>query len=128
MDIGEFKNNKMYCEADFCEDEIILSLKENSEFNIHIWEGYIRDIFDKAALDGEMWAGFTRDFHEIKGAFSRKNGNKIQIQNIEEYLADLLGYCEKEFDFEETREVFNLMVDFLRYAMMTGQTVVVQIV
>ena len=24
MDIGEFKNNKMYCEADFCEDEIIV--------------------------------------------------------------------------------------------------------
>ncbi len=137
MDIGKFKNNERFREWEHMyeteigyiyDSEVILSLEENPDFNIHIWEAFFDDIFCNPPLNGIGWRGFTRDRNEYIGAFSKKSGNKMEIQNLEEYFVDLLEHNEKEFDFEETREVFNLMVDFLRYAIATGQTVVVQIV
>ncbi len=137
MDIGKLKNNKEFSEWEHMyetemgyiyDSEIILLLKENPEFNIHIWEAFFDDIFDKPPLNGIEWRGFTRDRNEYIGVFSKKSGNKMEIQNLEEYFVDLLEHNEKEFDFAETRDVFNLMVDFLRYAIATGQTVVVQVV
>lgn len=128
MDIGKLKNNEVYCESDFCDDEIILSLKEQPEFNLHIWEGYIRDLFGNPPMNGERWYGFTRDFNEFVGAFSEKEGNKIEISEVEEYFVDLIQYAEKRFRIEETREVFNLLSDFLRYALATNQTVIMEVV
>ncbi len=128
MDIGKLKNNEVYCEPDFCDDEIILSLKEQPEFNIHIWDGYIRDLFGNPPMNAERWYGFTRDFNEFVGAFSEKEGNRIEISKVEEYFVDLIQYAEKRFRIEETREVFNLLSDFLRYALATNQTVIMEVV
>ena len=128
MDIGKLKNNKVYRELDFCDDEIILMLKENPEFNLYIWEGYFDDIFGEPPLNGLGWRGFTRDVCEFAGAFSRKNGEGTELSDLEEYLSDLLEYEDKSFRFPETREVFNLVADFLRYAIETNQTVFMQVV
>ena len=128
MDIGKLKNNEVYCEPDFCDDEIILSLKEQPEFNLHIWDGYIRDLFGDPPMHGMGWKGFTRDYQEIMGAFSGKSNNCIELPDLEEYLVDILQYAKKQFRFKETREVFNLIYDFLRYAMATNQTVIMEVV
>ena len=127
MDIGRIKNNRVYNEEDMYDTEIILSLREDPNFNLHIWEGYIDDIFDHPPLHGLGWHGFTRDYQEFKGAFSDDNDNKIELPDLEEYLTDMLQYAEKEFRFEETSEVFELIADFLRYAIATGQTVVMEV-
>ena len=128
MDIGRLKNNMEYCEEDLYDTEIILSLKESPEFNLHIWDAYFSDIFSPSIISGETWHGFTRDYHEIKGAYSDENDNRIELPDLEEYLQDMLQYAEKQFRFEETSEVFELIADLLRYAMATGQTVVMEVV
>ena len=127
MDIGRLKNNIQYCEEDMYDAEIILSLKENPDFNLHLWEGYFRDLFGHPPLHGKGWHGFTRDFNEFKGAYSNVNDNRIELLDLEEYLRDILQYAEKKFRFEETSEVFYLIADFLRYAIATGQTVVMEV-
>lgn len=129
MDIGRLKNNtKFYdCEEYMYDTEIILSLKEDPNFNLHIWDGYVMDIFDAPPLHGLGWHGFTRDYQEFKGAFSDDNDNKIELTDLKEYLTDLLQYEKKQFDFEATQEVFELIADFLRYAIATGQTVVMEV-
>ncbi len=128
MDIGKFINNDMYCEADLCDDEIVLSSKENPELNLNIWEGYFCDIFEHPPLNGLGWRGFTRDYHEFKGAFSSENDSKTEIENPREYLEDLLQYVGKKFRMEESYEVLKLIISFLQYAIETNQTVLVEVV
>lgn len=124
MDITKLKNNKEYCDGSyFPENEIILTIKEDAELNIHISEKYFSDIFHFAPLTGDDWKGFTRDFHELKGAWE----GKCEIDEIDEYLLDLMYYTDKLTMYEETPEVFDLVVDFLTYAKQTGQTVIVEV-
>lgn len=129
MDIGKLKNNNKFYEpqAYIYDDEVILSLKEAPEFNLHIWDLYFDDIFNNSLFKEREKSGFTRDFQEGKGAFSDENQNYAELQNPEEYLADLLQYTEKEFEFKETNEVFQLIANFLRYAIATKQTVIVEV-
>lgn len=61
-DIGNLKNNYEFYEGFEGETEIILSILEHREYNIHIWEGYIDDIFSNAPLNQNKWTGFTRDY------------------------------------------------------------------
>ena len=105
---------------------MILSLKENPEFNIHIWEGYFSSIFDDPPLHGLGWHGFTRDYQEEKGAFDFANVQE-EILNPMEYLEDILQYKDKNFKWKEEKESFDLIVDFLKYAIETKQMVVVKV-
>ena len=88
---------------------------------IHIWEGYFDDIFDTPSLKGEGWTGFTRDYHQLEGVFS-ENGGIYEI-NPTEYIKDLMHYKEKAFDFEETKDVFNLIASLLEKAIKKGVNV-----
>ena len=126
QDIGKLKNNYEYYEGFEGEEEVMLLLKENPEFNIRVWEGYISDIFDDPPLHGLGWEGFTRDYQERKGAFGIAS-NKSEILNLREYIEDMMQYKDKKFRFEETPEIFELIADFLEYAMGTKQTVVVKV-
>lgn len=45
------KNNYEFYEGFEGETEIILSILEHREYNTHIWEGYIDDIFSNAPLN-----------------------------------------------------------------------------
>ena len=112
MDIGNLKNNYTYYEGYEDEGKIVLCIEADQA--IHIWEGYFDDIYDTPTLDGNGWKGFTRDYHQFEGVFSEDGG--ITEIDPSEYLEDLMLYKEKSFEFEETTEVFNLMVSFLEEA------------
>lgn len=112
MDIGNQKNNFTFYKGYEDESEIILCIKEDEA--VHIWEGYFDDIFDTPSLDGKGWKGFTRDYHQLKGIFS-ENGGIYEIDPTE-YLEDLMLYKEKNFDFDETKEVFNLIESIFQKA------------
>lgn len=126
MDIGRLKNNEQYC-AWWPEREVVLSLKENTEFNLHIWDGYFAEIFEDAIFTGEPWVGFTRDYQEDKGGWDKAT----EIENIDEYIWDMLRYKDRRYDsvWEKSSiyEVFDLIVDFLTYAKQTNQTVIVDV-
>ena len=126
MDIGRLKNNTKFSAEEFCpefaEPNITLSLKEAPEFNLRIWEGHVDEIFDPPIFTDKDWIGFTRDCQEFIGAW----GDKTEMDNIDEYIWDMLRYKDKKFDWKETPEVFNLIIDFLTYAKQTGQTIVME--
>ena len=119
MDIGNLKNNYTYYEGYEDEGKIVLCIEADQA--IHIWEGYFDDIYDTPTLDGNGWKGFTRDYHQFEGVFSEDGG--ITEIDPSEYLEDLMLYKEKSFEFEETTEVFNLMVSFLEEAIRQGVNV-----
>ncbi len=125
MDIGKLKNNEQYC-AWWPEPEVVLSLKENPEFNLHIWNGYFAEIFEDAIFTDNLWVGFTRDYQEDKGGWDKAT----EIENIDEYIWDMLRYKEKKYApiwQKCVPEVFDLIVDFLTYAKQTNQTVIVEV-
>ena len=119
MDIGNLKNNYTYYEGYEDEGKIVLCIEADQA--VHIWEGYFDDIYDTPTLDGNGWKGFTRDYHQFEGVFSEDGG--ITEIDPSEYLEDLMLYKEKTFEFEETTEVFNLMVSFLEEAIKQGVNV-----
>ena len=119
MDIGNLKNNYTYYKGYEDEGKIVLCIEADQA--IHIWEGYFDDIYDTPTLDGNGWKGFTRDYHQFEGVFS-EDGSITEI-DPSEYLEDLMLYKEKSFEFEETIEVFNLMVSFLEEAIKQGVNV-----
>ena len=119
MDIGNLKNNYTYYEGYEDEGKIVLCIEADQA--IHIWEGYFDDIYDTPTLDGNGWKGFTRDYHQFEGVFSEDGG--ITEIDPSEYIEDLMLYKEKSFEFEETTEVFNLMVSFLEEAIKQGVNV-----
>ena len=119
MNIGNLKNNYTYYEGYEDEGKIVLCIEADQA--IHIWEGYFDDIYDTPTLDGNGWKGFTRDYHQFEGVFSEDGG--ITEIDPSEYLEDLMLYKEKSFEFEETTEVFNLMVSFLEEAIKQGVNV-----
>lgn len=125
MDITRLKNNSEYFDDSyFAETDVELWLKESPDFHLHIDEMYFEDIFGlNPIFDGKPWRGFTRDCNEFVGGWE----DSTEMQDIDEYLTDMLRYKGREFKWEETPEVFELIVDFLTYAKQTGQTVVVEV-
>ncbi len=106
MDISNLKNNYTYYVGYEGEGQIVLYLEGYQAF--HIWEGYLDDIYDTPSLDGNGWKGFTRDYHQFENIFS-KDSNITEINPLE-YLDDLMLYKNKNFDFIETTDVFNLLI------------------
>lgn len=119
MDIGNLKNNYTFYEGYEDESKIVLYIEADQA--IHIWEGYFDDIYDTPSLDGNGWKGFTRDYHQLEGIFSEDGG--ISEINPSEYLEDLMLYREKTFEFDETEDVFNLIVSLLEKAIREGVSV-----
>lgn len=126
MDIGNLKNNHTFYEGYEGEPEIILLMKELSEYSIHLWEGYFDDIFGEPMLDGNGWKGFTRDIHQLEGAFG---DNEIaETIDAAEYLEDILSYRKKSFRYAESATALALIADFLQYAVDNSLTVTVEMV
>ena len=123
MDIGKLKNNYEYYEGYEGEEEIVLESVENPTLNIHIWNGYFEDIFDSPNMNGMGWHGFTRDYHQDEGAYSGER----HILDLEEYKDDLLLYENKKYNYPETSEVFSLILDFLYYAIESGDSITMEV-
>ena len=119
MDIGKINDNYTFYEGYEGEPEIILTLPGSEA--VHIWEGYFDDIYDTPSLDGKGWNGFTRDYHQMEGIFI--NGGSTAEITPKEYLDDLMLYKDKDFDFEETTQVFDLMVTLFEKAIEKGVSV-----
>ena len=88
MDTGKLVNNTVFYEGFEDEPEVKLFIAENSEFNIHIWVGYISDIYDTPIFDGNEWKGFTRDYQQEVGTYEEQD---IEI-DVYEYYLDLMTY------------------------------------
>jgi hypothetical protein len=113
------KNNSKFYDGYEDEAEIELYFSEDTEFNIHIWCGYIRDIYDEPIFNGNEWTGFTRDYQQEVRTYDSEN----TIIDVSEYLNDLLNYKDKHFRLEETHDCFHLLRSFLEYAKQNNVTV-----
>ena len=60
----------------------------------------------------------------MEGVFS-ENGGIYEI-NPTEYLADLLHYKNKEFEFDETKDVFKLIASLLEKAIKKDMDVIAE--
>ena len=114
MDIGNQKNNYTYYEGYEGEPEIVIE-SENTDMQIlHIWDGYLDDLLREPKIDGNGWLGFTRDYHQCEGAFG--DNSEAVITDIPEYLNDLKLYEDRQFDYAETKDVYNLLCSWLENA------------
>ena len=75
-------------------------------------------------LSGKVLDTKDSAYHQLEGVFS-ENGGVYEI-NPTEYLEDLMLYKEKTFEFDETKEVFNLIKSLLERAIKEGVTVKAQ--
>lgn len=102
---------------------IILSVPDTDFPTLHLWDGYFFDIFRDPPLDGPDWKGFTRDFHQCERAF--EGHEQTLIPDPKEYLDDILQYHDIRFRFEETIEVYRLIVKLLTYAIENGKAIMI---
>lgn len=114
MDIGKTNDNYIYYEGFEDEPEIILSAENTNMQVLHIWDGYLDDILRNPKLDGKGWSGFTRDYHQLEGAFG--DNNEMLITEIDEYLNDLKSYANRHFDYDDTKAVYDLLCSWLETA------------
>jgi hypothetical protein len=113
MDIGMLKNNTKYYDGFESDTEITLSIVENPEYNIHIYEGYFSDFFGSPEFNCKGWNGFTRDYNQMERTFGEDD---YIISNVKEYLDDLLIYVDKKYEDEDTFQCYILLRKFLEYA------------
>ena len=121
MDIGKINDNYDFYKGYEGEPEIIITVNNAS---LHIWEGYLEDIYGNPPLDGAGWIGFTRDIHQIEGIFANEESS-LKI-DAEEYLKDLLLYQNAEFRYDETSDVYKLIKNWLTYAVNSNCVVIAE--
>ena len=114
MDTGKIRDNYKFFEAFDGAPEIVIEAENTDMQILHIWDGYLDDILREPNLDGNGWLGFTRDYHQCEGAFGDES--KGSITNLIEYLDDLKLYADREFDYDDTRDVYNLLYSWLEEA------------
>ena len=114
MDTGKIKDNYTFFEGFDDEPEIVIEAEKTNMQTLHIWYGYFDDILRKPNLDGNGWSGFTRDYHQCEGAFG--NDSEGIITNLSEYLNDLELYRNCKFDYDETRNVYDLLYSWFKDA------------
>lgn len=125
MDIGKIHNYKFYEGYGF-EPEVELSTNVETMETLHIWDGFFMDIFGEPSLDGKGWHGFTRDYHQCEGAFD--DAGEAVITDLQEYIDDLKIYENRKFDYEETKEVYDLICNWLNEAMKNNCSVMVRVI
>ena len=127
QDISRITQNYEYSDTFF--DglfEMEFWIKNEPNICLHVWEGYFIDIYDNPPLHGLGWHGFTRDYHEDKGAWASRI-YMDEIKNVQEYLTDALQYKDKKFRFEETKGFYEVFIQFLQYAVDTSQSIMIDL-
>ncbi len=105
MGTGKQNDNYTFYDGYEGETEVVFTSEQDS---LHIWDGYIADIFGEPKINGKGWKGLTRDFNECSGPFSDSE-TAFQI-NVKEYLEDAISYKGKEAEFEETSDVLDTLI------------------
>ena len=118
MDTGKTIDNYKYYEGFEGELEIIIGAPNTNMQVLHIWDGYLDDMLREPNLDGSGWYGFTRDYHQCEGAFG--NDSEAIITDISEYLDDLKVYQKHNFNYDETKEVHELLCSWLEEVINIG--------
>lgn len=118
MDTGKITDNYKFYEGFEGEPEIVIEAEDVNMQILHIWDGYLDDILSEPSLDGNGWRGFTRDYHQCEGAFG--DDCKTIITDISEYLNDLKLYKKRNFDYDETQVVYDLICSWLENALKNG--------
>lgn len=118
MGTGKIRDNYTFFEDFDGEPEIVLEAENTDMQILHIWDGYLDDILREPNLDGNGWLGFTRDYHQCEGAFG-DNSEGI-ITDITEYIDDLKLYADRKFDYDDTKDVYNLLYSWLEEAIKNG--------
>ena len=113
MDTKKIDNYKFYEGYDF-EPEVELTSNIETMETLHIWDGFFMDIFGEPSLDGKGWNGFTRDYNQCEGAFD--DSGEATITDLQEYIDDLKIYENRKFKFEDTTEVYELILAWLTEA------------
>lgn len=122
--LPETLNNAGVLDGFEIQNEIILSLVEKPEINLHIYEGYFYKIFGLPVLDSKEWNGFTRDYNKRERVFG---GDNYIITDIKEYLDDMLIYSDKDFRDEKIDECYHRLYNFLKFAMENNYRILVHI-
>lgn len=118
MDI--FNNNKFY-EGYEGETEVIFQVLGDNNTSIHLWNGYIDDIMNhQPGTEDDFKNGLSRDWNTLEGPYSDENNNVI---DIDDYYNDLLRFAGVKFKYEETKEVYDLVMYFLKQAKENNQEV-----
>ncbi|MBR1923917.1 MAG: hypothetical protein IJ839_01400 [Ruminobacter sp.] len=126
MDIGKLNIKYDFTEGYEGEPYLVFKIKNSNELTLKIWEGLVADMLENPDMSGSGWKGLTRDYHELKGIWT--DGDKEVEINVSEYLADLLYYSNKSFDYEETLEMFESLHKYLNYAKEQGYSVIAKFV
>ena len=124
MDIGRLKNNTKFYDGYEGEGECVLALTDSSELCVHIWDGYIEDIFGNPQPSDGQWSGITRDYQLGLGAFGEE-GYEI-ISDLKDYICDLEHYFSIAFTNEETSDCIQLILSFFRYAESISGTIIIK--
>lgn len=107
-------SNTMFYDGFDGEPEIVLTLVENPEEQLHIWEGYFDDIFAQQRFSSEGWRGFTKDYHQLEGVWDVSK--QTCLVQPDDYLLDAQDYTQETFTFEESKTVLLLIIAFLSRA------------
>ncbi len=125
MDIGQLRNNTVYYDGFEGEEEVIFELEKDHDINLHIWAGYLDDILREPNLSGEGWTGLTRDYHQAERAFSG-SGEEFLV-SPDEYLADIEQYQSRQFDAPETRQVLELLILLMKFAIDKASQIIIKV-
>ena len=122
MDAGKHKSDYRFYNGYEGEPELTLA-SGNDE--LHMWDGYMEDIFGTPIIDKNGWNGFTRDYNELKGPYG---DDSIEYAlDINEYLKDAIQYRGREFEYEETKEVLEAMILWFEKRNADGTTVMARV-
>lgn len=108
MDAEKLDNDYRFYKGFEGEPELIFRSGKRS---IHIWEGYIDDIFSEPILSDGRMSGLTLDYHELIGPFS---DDSVECAiNVDEYLKDCRRYEGRLFKFKESSFVLDAIINWL---------------
>ena len=108
MGTGKDKDDYTFYNGYEGEPELVLFSDNGS---LHIWDGYIGDIFGDPDLNNVGWTGFTRDYNEFAGPYD-EDCVVCEI-DAEEYLADAVNCRGREVDYEESEDALETIIEWL---------------
>lgn len=107
MAIGKHDNYKFY-EGYEGEEELVFSTGEAS---LHIWDGYIEDIFGNPSSTPIEQDGLSKDYNEFSGPYA--DDCVMHPVDVEAYLRDARQYEGKSFDYNESKDVLRTIIKWL---------------
>ena len=114
--IGKIKwinNNKLY--NNYREEpRVTFRFVDESDASIQICEKYINDIMNhQPGTEDDFKYGLSYDWYYREGPYSIKKNNII---NVDDYIKDLVRFKKMYFKYEKTKEVYELILLFLKNA------------